>query len=95
MSRASRTVAAIALAALFFASTPAAAAALPMNQSGAVALWNAAWQWLEDLILPGGQPDGQQPGSSANGDAGGTIDPDGVRVNGVDRGSVPDLDRQR
>ena len=64
MSRASRTVAAIALAALFLASLPAAAEA--PAQSGVASLWNAAWQWLEDLILPDGQRgDGQRPGPTA------------------------------
>lgn len=98
MSRASRTVAALALAALFLTSLPAAAAA-PPAQNGVASLWNAAWQWLADLILPGG-PDRPEPGPNTNGgdpngDTGGGIDPDGVRMDQADRGTAPERGQHR
>ena len=81
MSRTLRTLAALALTVLFLTS-PVAAAARP-GQTGA-ALWTSAWEWLLN-ILPG-DPSGGGPlqGAGPDGDAGVTIDPDGVAVSGAD-----------
>ena len=82
MSRTLRTLAALVLTVLFLTSPVAAAA--PSGQAGAESLWTSAWEWLLN-ILPGG-PSGGGPlqGAKPDGDAGVTIDPDGMTVSGAD-----------
>lgn len=75
MSRSLRTFAALVLT-VFFLTSPAAAAASP-GPAGAETPWGAVWEWLLD-ILPGGPFGDGLPSSGSNGDAGVTIDPDGV-----------------
>jgi hypothetical protein len=75
MSRTLRALAALTLMVLFLAGP--VAAATPSYGSGA-SLWSSAWQWLVELVLPGGPNGGEQrPDPVPNGDAGGGIDPDG------------------
>jgi hypothetical protein len=72
MSRTVRAFAALVLTILFLAS-PVAAASLS-HKSDAQSLWESAWQWLVELVLPDSpKPSDPRP----NSDAGGTIDPDG------------------
>jgi hypothetical protein len=71
MSRTVRALAGLVLTVLFLAS-PVAAAPLP-QPSDAQSLWDSAWQWLVELVLP----DPKSPDPVTNSDAGGTIDPDG------------------
>jgi hypothetical protein len=80
MSRSVRAFAALVLTVLFLAS-PVAAASL--SKSGTQSLWDSAWQWLVELVLPDGP---KPPDPRPNGDAGGTIDPDGMSVLGATRG---------
>ena len=78
MSRTARAFAALALTVLFLVSPVAAAS--PSHDSGAQSLWDSAWQWLMELVLPEGpKPSDPVP----NDDAGGGIDPNGVKVFGV------------
>ena len=92
MSRTVRALGALTLLVLFLVAGPVAAAT-PAHVSGA-SLWDSAWQWLVELVLPG-DPDGEvappeDPGSNGGGDAGGTIDPNGLTVFGVIRESRPE-----
>lgn len=80
MSRTVRAFVVLALMIVFLAG-PATAAA-PSPGSGA-SLWDSAWQWLVELVLDGPVPDPQSPDPGPNGDAGGGIDPNGVRVFGL------------
>ena len=75
----SRTVRALAvvLAVLFLASP--VVAATPSAGSGA-SWWGSAWDWIVELLLPEEEAPTQGLGG---GDAGGTIDPDGMKVLGV------------
>ena len=77
MSRTLRTLSALVLTVLFLTS-PVAAAASP-GQAGAESLWTSAWEWLVDLLS--GKPSGDDlpPSAGTSGDAGGGIDPDGVK----------------
>jgi len=76
MSRTVRAFAGLVLTVLFLASPVAAAP--PSQQSGAQSLWDSAWQWLMELVLPDGPAGGPKPSDPRpNGDAGGGIDPDG------------------
>ena len=76
MSRTVRAFAALVLTVLFLASPVAAAS--PSHESGAQSLWDSAWQWLMELVLPNSPAgDPKSPGPVPTGDAGGTIDPDG------------------
>jgi hypothetical protein len=94
MSRTLRALAALALTVLLVAgAVPAAAAPLP-SPAGAESVWTSAWDWLVGLFAPdeagvGIDPNGrvQRPSAGPNGDAGGTIDPDGLTVisKGLDR----------
>lgn len=82
MSRTVRAFGSLALMILFLAGP--AAAATPSPGSG-VSLWDSAWQWLVELVLPDGpvpDPEAPEPGTNG-GDAGGAIDPNGVTVFGV------------
>lgn len=81
MSRTVRALAVLALMVLFLAGP--VAAATPSYASGA-SLWSAAWQWLVELVLPGEDGGEEPPPPGANdGDAGGGLDPNGVKVFGV------------
>jgi hypothetical protein len=76
MSRTARAFAALALTVLFLAGPVAAAS--PSHESGALSLWDSAWQWLMELVLPDGPAgDPKSTGPVPNSDAGGGIDPDG------------------
>lgn len=78
MSRTVRALAALIL--LVFLVAGPAAAATPSQFSG-----DSLWQWLVDLLLPD-DPDGEErpePGANDGGDAGGTIDPNGLTLSGV------------
>jgi len=76
MSRTVRALAALVLT-VFFLTSPVAAAS-PSHKSGEQSLWDSAWQWLVELVLPDGLTGGPKPPDPVpNGDAGGTIDPDG------------------
>lgn len=77
MSRTLRTLSALVLTVLFLTS-PVAAVALP-GQAGAESLWTSAWEWLVDLLSGKPSGDGLPPSAGTNSDAGGTIDPDGVK----------------
>jgi hypothetical protein len=81
MSRTVRALAALTLMALFVAGP--VAAVTPSYGSGA-SLWSSAWQWLVELILPGGPNDAKEPPPPGpDDDAGGGLDPNGVKVFGV------------
>jgi hypothetical protein len=84
MSRTVRSLAVLALAAWFLAGTVPAAAAPLAGPEGEESIWSAAWDWLVDLVTPG--PDGGVPRPGSNSDAGGTIDPDGLTVTGMELG---------
>ncbi len=73
MSRTVRAFAALVLTVLFLAS-PVAAASLS-HKSDAQSLWDSAWRWLVELVLPD-SPKPPNPGTNG-GDAGGGIDPNG------------------
>jgi hypothetical protein len=76
MSRTVRVFAALALTVLFLASPVAAAS--PSHESGVQSLWDSAWRWLAELVLPQGPAgDPKSTGPVPTSDAGGTIDPDG------------------
>lgn len=77
MSRTLRTLSALVLTVLFLAS-PVAAVALP-DQAGTESVWTSAWEWLVDLLSGDTSGDGLPPTAGTNADAGGTIDPDGVK----------------
>ena len=72
MSRTVRAFAALVLTVLFLAS-PVAAASLS-HKSDALSLWESAWQWLVELVLPDSPT---PPDPRPSGDAGGGIDPNG------------------
>lgn len=76
MSRTVRALAALALAVLFLAGP--VAAATPVSGEGS-SWWGSAWQWLVEMLLP----EGERPDPVPNDDAGGGIDPDGLKVSGV------------
>lgn len=84
MSRPVRALVALTLMVLFLVAG-SAAAATPSHVSGA-SQWASAWQWLVELLLPD-DPDGEErpegPGTNGGGDAGGGIDPNGVKVFGI------------
>ena len=76
MSRTVRAFATLVVMVLFLTS-PVAAASLSYK-SGALSLWDSAWQWLVELILPEGPVGGPTPPDPVpNDDAGIGIDPDG------------------
>ena len=79
MSRTARAFAALVLTVLFLASPVAAASS---SESGSQSFWDSAWRWLVELVLPDG-PKPPEPGTNGGGDAGGGIDPNGVKVFGV------------
>lgn len=91
MSRTLRTLSALVLTVLFLAS-PVAAVALP-GQAGTQSLWSSGWEWLMSLLPGDPAGDGLLPGAETNGDAGGTIDPDGVTVAGA-AGATPERSRE-
>jgi hypothetical protein len=75
MSRTVRALAALTLMVLFLAGPVAAATT---SYSSGASLWSSAWQWLVELVLPGGPIDGEEPPPPGpNGDAGGGLDPNG------------------
>ena len=80
MSRTVRALAALTLMVLFLAGP--VAAATPSHSSGA-SVWSSAWQWLVELILPGPIGGEEPPPPGPNGDAGGGLDPNGVKIFGV------------
>jgi hypothetical protein len=80
MSRTVRALAALTLMVLVLAGP--AAAATPSYGSGA-SLWSSAWDWLVELILPGPTGAKEPPSPGPNGDAGGGLDPNGVKTFGV------------
>ncbi|MEA2559754.1 MAG: hypothetical protein QOH06_1258 [Acidobacteriota bacterium] len=76
MSRTVRAFAALVLTVLFLTSPVAAASR--SQKSDAQSFWDSAWRWLVELVLPEGPNSGPKPTDPRpNGDAGGTIDPDG------------------
>ena len=76
MSRTVRALAALVLTVLFLTSPVAAAS--QSDKSGAQSLWDSAWQWLVELVLPDSPTNDPKPSDPRpNGDAGGGIDPDG------------------
>ena len=81
MSRIVRALAVLTLMVLFLAGP--VAAATPSYGTGA-SLWSSAWEWLVELVLPGSPNGGEEPPPPGpNDDAGGAIDPNGVKVFGV------------
>lgn len=87
MSRTVRSLAVLALAVWFLAGTIPAAAA-PLFASGAEeSVWSAAWDWLVGLFAGSDagctiDPDGKPCSNpTVNGNAGGTIDPNGLTAN--------------
>lgn len=75
----SRTVRAFAALALMVLLAGPVAAATPY--SFGASLWSSAWQWLVELVLPDGPTGAEEPPPSGpNEDAGGGLDPNGVKV---------------
>ena len=85
MSRSVRALAVLTLTVLFLVAG-SAAAVTPSQVSGA-SLWASTWQWLVELVLPddpdGGEKPPEDPGTNGGGDAGGGIDPDGSKTEGL------------
>ena len=76
MSRTVRAFAALVLTVLFLAS-PVAAASLS-HKSDVQSLWDSAWRWLVELVLPDSPTGDPKPSDPRpNSDAGGGIDPNG------------------
>ena len=76
MSRTVRALAALTLAVVFLTSPVLAGTS---SSGSGTTWWGSVWEWVVDVLLPGEEPPTQGPG----GDAGGGIDPNGVRVLGT------------
>lgn len=77
MSRTVRALAALTLAVLFLTSPALASTSAP---GSGTTVWGSVWEWVLDLLLPGGE---EPPNQGSGGDAGGGIDPNGVQVLGA------------